>query len=106
MQNDKLEKKMIQALQAALARGPEHGTRLRRIGKIMSFAGAFVAIYAMLLYLPGKEADAYGYVIATAVGAYVAGLAGFFNSAGAQWPILYRFLNREAVDAAAKEERP
>jgi hypothetical protein len=104
MQNDTLEKKMIQALDAALSRGPEHGARLRRIGKIMSFAGAFIAIYAMLVYLPGKEAAAYGYVIATAIGAYVAGFAGFFNTAGAQWPILSRFLDRAAVAAAAKEE--
>lgn len=105
MQNHTLEKKIIQALDKALARGPEHGARLRRTGKIMSFAGAFVAIYAMLVYLPGKDAGAYGHVVAIALGAYFAGFAGFFNTAGAQWPILSRFIDRAAVAAAAQEEQ-
>lgn len=101
VQNAKLERKLIQALNKALARGPEHGARLRSIGKVMGFSGAFVAIYAMLLYLPGKEIDTYAYVLATALGSYLAGFAGFFSTAGAQWPVLSRFLDRAAVAAAA-----
>lgn len=101
MQNDKLERRLIQALDKALARGPAHGARLRFIGKVMGFSGAFVAIYAMLLYLPAKEIDAYAYVIATAIGSYLAGFAGFFSTAGAQWPVLSRFLDKAAVAAAA-----
>lgn len=98
----KYEKKWVAALHAALQRGEAHGAKLRRIGQVMGLAGFFVAIYGMLVYLPGKDGEAYASVIAIALGAYFAGFANFFSTAGVQWPVLSRFVDRGRVEEAVR----
>ncbi|MBK0394964.1 glutaredoxin family protein [Ramlibacter algicola] len=84
----------------------DHGERTVRAGRIVVLLAWIVAVAALLVLLlawPGRSLLELGFLGLAIVGAWLAGVARFFVLAGAQWPVLSRYVDRDAVrrDAAA-----
>jgi hypothetical protein len=97
------EAKLVRALERALTNERSHLRTYYWLGKGAAFAGGLLVGIALITALKGRESSVAWLVGLAAVGGTLIGLSIYFGSSVRQWPVVKRFLNAEAVHAAARE---
>jgi hypothetical protein len=96
---------MVRALAKVLTNEQAHLRKYYWLGKALGFLGGLACGVALFAALRRGDSVASWLVVMSGVGGVFAGLAVYFNSSVRQWPVLRQFINEQAIQEAARDEK-